>query len=150
MAEVRFDAAPEEVFAEDSDATGIFGRTAAWLRELGSGPMGLKPVVGFAAAVLVIAAVAGFAIGGGIGGDSEGGNVSTVVYGRPPAVTAKVVSKDDGGTLHLANVKRLPERPRARGLGAARWRSRTGARRCSCPTARARRAPNSPTWKASK
>ncbi len=107
MAEVRFDAAPEEVFADDPAATGLFGRAGAWLRELGSGPMGLRPVVGFAAAVLVVAAVAGFAIGGGIGSD-EGAQTSTVVTGEAPGVTAKMISEGDSGTLHLDNVKQLP------------------------------------------
>jgi anti-sigma-K factor RskA len=107
MAEVRFDAAPEVVFADDPAATGLFGRAGAWLRELGSGPMGLRPVAGFAAAVLVVAAVAGFAIGGGIGSD-EGTQTSTVVTGEAPGVTAKMVSEGDSGTLHLDNVKQLP------------------------------------------
>jgi anti-sigma-K factor RskA len=111
MAEVRFDAEPEEVFTDDA-AAGVFGRASNWLRELGSGPMGLRPVVGFAAAILVVAAVAGFAIGGGIG--SDGGKTSTVVVGEPPTdeapgVTAKVVSSDSGGTLHLTNVKQIPD-----------------------------------------
>ncbi len=106
MAEVRFDAAPEDAPAGEP-ATGLFGRAGAWLRELGSGPMGLRPVVGFAAAVLVVAAVAGFAIGGGLGSD-EGGQTSTVVAGNPPGVTAKVVSDSGSGTLHLDNVKQLP------------------------------------------
>jgi anti-sigma-K factor RskA len=107
LAEVRFDAEPEAVFTEDPAATGIFDRASNWLRELGSGPMGLRPVVGFAAAILVVAAVAGFAIGGGIGSDS--GQTSTVVTGTPPGVTAKVISSDNGGTLHLANVKQIPD-----------------------------------------
>jgi anti-sigma-K factor RskA len=107
MAEVRFDAAPVDAQADEQAATGLFGRAAAWLRELGSGPMGLRPVVGFAAAVLVVAAVAGFAIGGGLGSD-EGGQTSTVVAGKAPGVTAKVVSDGDSGTLHLDNVKQLP------------------------------------------
>jgi len=108
MAEVRFEAEPEAVFKDDPAATGVVGRVSNWLRELGSGPMGLRPVVGFAAAILVVAAVAGFAIGGGIGSDS-GGTTSTVVTGTPPGVTAKVISSDSGGTLHLANVKQIPD-----------------------------------------
>jgi anti-sigma-K factor RskA len=109
MAEVRFDAEPEAVFKDDPAATGVFARVANWMRELGSGPMGLRPVVGFAAAILVVAAVAGFAIGGGIGSDS--GQTSTVVTGpgKGSGVTAKVVSSDSGGTLHLANVKQIPD-----------------------------------------
>jgi hypothetical protein len=70
--------------------------------------MGLRPVVGVAAAVLVVAAVAGFAIGGGIGSDSGNGASSTVVAGKSPGVTAEMVRAGDGGTLHLANVKQLP------------------------------------------
>jgi len=108
MAEVRFDAEPENVFKDDPAAAGVFARASNWLRELGSGPMGLRPVVGFAAAILVVAAVAGFAIGGGIGGGSGGGGTSTVVAGTAPGVTAKVISTDGSGTLHLANVKQLP------------------------------------------
>jgi anti-sigma-K factor RskA len=106
MSEVRMEAEPAEAFAEEPADAGIFARAANWLRELGSGPMGLRPVVGFAAAVLVVAAVAGFAIGGGLGGD-EGGQ-TTVVTGEAPGITAKVVSEGNGGTLHLDNVKQLP------------------------------------------
>jgi anti-sigma-K factor RskA len=107
MAEVRFDAAPEDVFVEDPAAAGIFARAANWLRELGSGPMGLRPVVGFAAAVLVVAAVAGFAIGGGLGSD-EGAQTTTVLAGEAPGVTAKMISEGDSGALHLDNVEQLP------------------------------------------
>jgi anti-sigma-K factor RskA len=106
MAEVRFEVEPTDGAAAEEQA-GLFGRAASWLRELGSGPMGLRPVVGFAAAVLVVAAVAGFAIGGGIGSDA-GSGTSTVVTGTPPGVTAKMVSEGNSGTLHLANVKQLP------------------------------------------
>jgi anti-sigma-K factor RskA len=89
-------------------ADGPLQRLGAWLRGLGSGPMGLRPVVGLAAAVLVVVAVAGYAIGGGIGGGDDGSDGgSTVVAGKPPGVTAKVVMKGNGGTLHLTNVKQL-------------------------------------------
>lgn len=107
LAEVRFEAAPTDVPGDEPAAAGLFVRASHWLRELGSGPMGLRPVVGFAAAVLVVAAVAGFAIGGGIGSD-EGATTSTVVAGKPPGVTAKMISEGDSGTLHLDNVKQLP------------------------------------------
>jgi len=103
MAEVRADAGPADAPA----AAGLFGRASSWLRELGSGPMGLRPVAGVAVAVLVVAAVAGFAIGGGIGSD-EGGATSTVVAGKAPGITAKMVSEGDSGTLHLDNVEQLP------------------------------------------
>jgi len=96
----------EGVRARDS-RPGLAGRASAWMRNLGSGPMGLRPVAGVAVAVLVVAAVAGFAIGGGIGSD-EGAQTSTVVAGKAPGVTAKMISEGDSGTLHLANVKQLP------------------------------------------
>jgi anti-sigma-K factor RskA len=108
MAEVRFDAEPVDAAAGEPAATGLFGRASNWLRELGSGPMGLRPVAGFAAAILVVAAVAGFAIGGGIGSGSDSGQTRTVVTGEAPGITAKVISSDSGGTLHLANVKQIP------------------------------------------
>jgi anti-sigma-K factor RskA len=105
MAEVEAEAG--ESGAERAAEGGLWRRAAAWLRGLGSGPMGLRPVAGVAVAVLVVAAVAGFAIGGGIGFD-QGGETSTLLYGKAPGVTAKMVSEGDSGTLHLANVKQLP------------------------------------------
>jgi anti-sigma-K factor RskA len=87
---------------------GPIDRASAWLRELGSGPMGRRPVAGVAVAALVVVAVAGYAIGGGIGGGSNGGGgTSTVVAGRAPDVTAEMVSEGSSGTLRLANVKQL-------------------------------------------
>ncbi len=107
LTEVRADA--RQAGGESAAAaTGPLHRLGAWLRSLGSGPMGLRPVVGLAAAVLVVVAVAGYAIGGGIGGGDDGSSGgSTVVAGKPPGVTAKVVTKSDGADLHLANVKQL-------------------------------------------
>lgn len=108
MAEVRADA--RAAGSEGATAAGgLLHRAGAWLRQLGSGPMGLRPVAGFAAAVLVVVAVAGYAIGGGIGGSEEGGETTTFVAGKAPGVTAKMVTKGDGesGTLHLANVEQL-------------------------------------------
>jgi anti-sigma-K factor RskA len=110
MAEVRADAAVAGAGSRDAERSakpGLPGRASNWLRDLGSGPMGLRPVVGFVAAVLVVVAVAGFAIGGGIGSD-DGGGTSTVVAGNPPGVTAKMISEGGSGTLHLDNVKQLP------------------------------------------
>ena len=121
MSEVRMEAEPADAHGEagargeragaggaDREARpGLGGRISAWVSDLGSGPMGLRPVAGVAVAVLVVAAVAGFAIGGGIGSD-EGGQTSTVVAGKAPGVTAKVVSDGGSGTLHLDNVKQLP------------------------------------------
>jgi anti-sigma factor RsiW len=113
MAEVRADAAaeaPERQDAPTAESAGALAGLRAWLRNLGGGPMGLRPVIGVAAAALVVVAVAGYAIGGGIGSDSDGsGPTSTVVAGKPPGVTAKMISEGDGGSLHLANVHQLPD-----------------------------------------
>ncbi len=102
--------ATERAAGAHTSGSGPFARAGAWLRDLGSGPMGLRPVVGFAAAVLVVAAVAGYAIGGGIGDGSDGsGATSTIVAGKAPGVTARMVDQGDGGELHLANVRQLPD-----------------------------------------
>lgn len=65
----------------------------------------LRPLAGLAAAVLLVAAIGGYAISGG---GSDGGNETTVAAGHAPGVTAKVVSEGNSGTLHLANVDELP------------------------------------------
>jgi anti-sigma-K factor RskA len=109
MAEVRADARRQGARRGRDADPGLARRAADWLQDLGSGPMGLRPVVGFAAAVLVVAAVAGLAVGGGIGGGSDEGAGSTIVAGKAPGVTAKIVTEGGGGTLHLANVRQLPK-----------------------------------------
>jgi anti-sigma-K factor RskA len=111
MAEVRAEAGGPAAVRGDSREVrpGVLERAAAWLRGLGAGPMGRRPVVGVAVALLVVVAVAGFAIGGGIGGSNSVGGTSTVVAGTAPGVTAKVVNEGEGGgSLHLANVRQLP------------------------------------------
>ena len=65
----------------------------------------LRPAVGFAALVLVVAAVLGY----GLGGDSGGGGKSTIVAGKAPGVTAEMVDEGDSGTLRLAHVEQLPD-----------------------------------------
>ncbi len=70
-----------------------------------SRPLGLRPIAGFAAVALLVAAVVGYAIGGN---GSGGGGTSTIVAGHAPGVTAKMVRKGDSGTLRLANVQQLP------------------------------------------
>jgi anti-sigma-K factor RskA len=110
MAEVRADAGQGAGAAGVGRAAprGLLDRASDWLRDLGSGPMGLRPVAGVAVALLVVVAVAGFAIGGGIGSGSDSAKTSTVVAGQAPGVTAKMVREGDSGTLHLANVRKLP------------------------------------------
>ncbi len=104
MAEVRADA--RQAVGDSAAGAGPLHRVRTWLRGLGSGPMGLRPVAGFAAAVLVVAAVAGYAIGGGIGSDGSSGSV---VESRSGRITAKVIMEGEGASLHLANVRQLPE-----------------------------------------
>lgn len=87
---------------------GLRERASAWLRGLGSGPMGLRPVAAVAVAALVVVAVAGYAIGGGIGGGSGDSGASTIVAGRAPGVRATMVDEGSSGTLRLANVDQLP------------------------------------------
>lgn len=67
---------------------------------------GWRPLAGLAAVALIAAAVAGFAIGGGR--SSGGAGDMTVVAGRPPGVTAKVLGSGDSATVLLANVEELP------------------------------------------
>jgi anti-sigma factor RsiW len=99
-------------------ADGARGRPG-WLRRLGSGSLGWQPLAGLAV-VLAAVAVVGYEIGsnGSSGGD---GSTSTIVAGRAPGVTAKMVSEGAGGTLQLANVKQLPE-----GRVLQAWVSRDG------------------------
>jgi anti-sigma-K factor RskA len=114
LAEVRADAgggaATGSAVRGDSRAAtpGLLDRASAWMRDLGSGPMGLRPVAGVAVAVLVVAGVAGFAIGGGIGSDTVSGETSTVVINEPSGVSAKMIREGDRGTLRLAKVRKLP------------------------------------------
>lgn len=63
-----------------------------------------RPAVAFAAVVLAVAAVAGYEIGKG-GGGEEG--ASTIVS-RSHGVTVKMVREGEGGTLRLTGVHQLP------------------------------------------
>ncbi len=66
----------------------------------------LRPIAGLVALVLVVAAVAAYAIGSGDSGG--GGNTTTVVEGHSPGVVAEVVRDGGTGTLHLTNLHQLP------------------------------------------
>lgn len=74
-------------------------------RRWSMGAWSLRPVAGLAALVLVVAAVAAYAIGSG---DSGGANTTTVVAGQSPGVVAEVVRDGGSGTLHLTNLHQLP------------------------------------------
>jgi anti-sigma-K factor RskA len=65
----------------------------------------LRPVAGLAALMLIVAAVAAYAISDG---GSDSGDVTTVVTGHSPGVTAEMVRDGESGTLHLANLHQLP------------------------------------------
>jgi anti-sigma-K factor RskA len=75
-------------------------------RAFSIGGLGLRPVLGLAAVLLIAVAIAGYAIG--TDGSDRGADVTTVAAGQAPGVTAKVVREGDVGTLHLANVHQLP------------------------------------------
>jgi anti-sigma-K factor RskA len=72
------------------------------------GGWSLRPAAGLAALVLVVAAVAAYAIGSGDSSDSGGAKTTTVVEGHSPGVVAEVVRDGGSGTLHLANLHQLP------------------------------------------
>jgi anti-sigma-K factor RskA len=92
----------EQVRAEAENAPVSPARARRW----GFGGWGLRPLTGLAAVVLLVAAVAAYAIGTGDSGG--GGKTTTVVSGHSPGVTAEVVSQGESGTLHLANLHQLP------------------------------------------
>jgi anti-sigma-K factor RskA len=99
--EVRDDAREAGTGAEPG--AGLRARIAGF--RLGS--LTWKPLAGLAAVVLVVAAIAGYVVGSGGGG--EGGNVSTFVSPQSSGLEAKVVNEGGSGEIHLANVKPLPE-----------------------------------------
>src|SRR6059036_1049844 len=90
----------EQVRAEAESAP-----APARARRQSIGGWSLRPVAGLAALVLVVAAVAAYAIGSG---DSGGVNTTTVVSGHSPGVVAEVVRDGSSGTLRLANLHQLP------------------------------------------
>lgn len=100
MSEVRADARREGA-AADAQTGKAGGRIADWLRRLGSGPMGLRPVVGFGVALLLVVAVGGYAVFGSA-------EPTTISAGEAPGVTAELVRDDESATLRLANVGPLP------------------------------------------
>jgi anti-sigma factor RsiW len=108
MEEVRADAAAvakrarEEERRERSSSRKSFRE---WLGGVHVGGLTWKPLTGMAALVLVVAAVAGYAIGNGGGGSS----LQTTESEQANGIVAKVVTEGDRGELRLANVRQLPE-----------------------------------------
>ncbi|HEX5610166.1 MAG TPA: anti-sigma factor [Solirubrobacterales bacterium] len=107
MAEVRSDAAAAGA-DEPEPETPAARKSGSWLRRLGGGAFGWRPLVGLAVMVLALVAVAGYEIGSD---DSGSGTAQTYTAGKAPGITAEMVAdgKGDGGTLRLANVHQLPE-----------------------------------------
>ncbi len=91
-----------EQVRSEAGTTGASQRGFHWLPQGWS----FRPVAGLTALALVVASLAAYVIGGS---GSDGGGMTTVVAGRSPGVTAKVIRNGDSGTLHLANLKRLPQ-----------------------------------------
>lgn len=75
------------------------------LRGRSSRPLLLRPAVGLAALAVAVAVVVGLSLGG----DSGEGGGGTITAGKAPGVVARMVPEGDRGTLHLTNVKPLPE-----------------------------------------
>lgn len=63
-----------------------------------------RPAIALAAVALIAAGVAAYMIGDGSSDDGT----TTVVAGKAPGVTARMVSEGDSGALHLANLRQLP------------------------------------------
>ena len=92
----------EQVRAEAESSSAAPGRAPRWSVRGWS----LRPLAGLAAVMLVVAAVAAYAIGTRDSGG--GGKTTTVITGHSPGVTAQMVSQGESGTLHLANLHQLP------------------------------------------
>jgi anti-sigma-K factor RskA len=95
MAEVRADAG-----GEAEAGASVLG----WIRGT-FGHRGLRLAAGLASLALAIAAVAGYEIGKGGGGEEAG---STIVSRQAGGITVKMVREGKGGSLHLAHVHQLP------------------------------------------
>jgi len=106
LGEVRADVRRADAEARSGSSGG--GRLAEWFRGLGS--IGLRPIAGASILALLVVAVVGYSVNGGIGGGGSeaGGGSSTFISGQAPGITAEVVSEGGGGTLSLANVHQLP------------------------------------------
>jgi anti-sigma-K factor RskA len=75
-----------------------------WRRIARLPPPSLRPALGFAAIALIAAGIAAYAIRD----TGSAGETTTVLTGKAPGVTAKMVREGNSGTLRLANVSRLP------------------------------------------
>ena len=64
----------------------------------------MRPIAGLTAVALLIAALGGYAIQT----DSGSGGNSAIVSGHSPGITAEVVRKGTSGTLHLTDLRQIP------------------------------------------
>lgn len=97
-----------QVLAEVRGDVSTLGRSAPSAerrRARGWRSLLLRPATAVAAVALIAASALAFAIGGDGG---SGAGVTTVTAGKAPGVTARMVSEGGSGTLHLANLRRLP------------------------------------------
>jgi anti-sigma factor RsiW len=116
MAEVRADVA--EAADREPAAARESGGFGEWLRRLNLGGLTWKPLTGLAAIILIVAAFAGYEVGNSGGGSSTPNLQASVTKSREPSgLVAAVVRHGDRA-----------EGTRARGLGPARRKDRTGAR----------------------
>jgi hypothetical protein len=125
MAEVRADVATEPQGAAETVGpaseraagerhTGGARSGAGWRRRLdellrGRGSRGLRPAAGLAALALVVAAITGYVVGSDGPSSPNGGARQTVESGHAPGVVATMVREGEGGSLHLRNVRPIPD-----------------------------------------
>ena len=105
MAEVREDAAGGLAVAP-TGGRGLGSRLRDRLQPSGR-PLGLRPLVGLAAILLIAAAAIGYSIGDGGSPDRQG--PERFVSGQAPGVVAELLSSADRGRLRLTNVRPLPD-----------------------------------------
>jgi anti-sigma-K factor RskA len=98
----------ERLLSEAREDARVAGSTTAPRVARGRrlGGLSLRPLAGFAAILLLCAAIAGYVIGNG----GSGEEASTTVAGHAPGVVASVVRQGETATLKLTNVHELPKR----------------------------------------
>ena len=109
MAEVRSDVA--ELGGAEPAAASERAGLGAWLRGLHVGGLTWKPLAGFAAAILIVAAFAGYEVGnnGGSGGTAAPQFSQVGPQKEPSGITATVVQRGDRGAIKLTGVQTLPK-----------------------------------------
>jgi anti-sigma-K factor RskA len=109
MTEVRADAAAHAKQAkrdERRERAASRATLTEWIRGLSLGGLTYKPLAGMAAVVLIVAAIAGYAVGTGGGGAND---VHTTRSNQPNGIVAKVVTEGNRAEVRLTNVEQLPD-----------------------------------------